>query len=178
MGTFENGSLENGWYKSNIPTEVVNYLCKVSIKINDDKVVNRDFLADLDIDYELIEQALLEMPSVFSFWMMLLSESEANINLLDRKIKFNRARIHIAILDAHDKKQEELRKQGLTIERMTQGTIKEIIETDEDLNRLEVRLILARKAHVKVRAVVDALRMKSDNLRSLAGFKRQEKQSH
>jgi len=51
-----------------------------------------------------------------------------------------------------------------------------VVESDKRLNKLETELLLANKHCGKMYFMVEAIRMKSDNLRSLAGFARAELQ--
>ena len=50
----------------------------------------------------------------------------------------------------------------------------EIVEADDKILELQTFLMLAQRSLGKLYGFVDAIRMKSEHLRSLAGFKRQE----
>ena len=53
--------------------------------------------------------------------------------------------------------------------------VKSIAEKDKELQKLDVKLALIQKHVGKMWHMVEALKLKAEVLRSLAGFKRQER---
>ena len=49
-----------------------------------------------------------------------------------------------------------------------------LLQSDQRIVDLESKLIIANRTLSKMFAIVDAIKMKSEHLRSLAGFKKQE----
>ena len=56
----------------------------------------------------------------------------------------------------------------------TKYVLDEIVEADDTMLALQSKLMIAERALSKLYGFVDSLKMKSEHLRSLAGFKRQE----
>jgi hypothetical protein len=120
--------------------------------------------ADLDIDYQIIQQQLEDTPSEFAYWCAIFSELKMQVNKLERTIKVRRGKLV-----------EKILKEAMDSSvRLTDKQVQAIIEADEELNKLEVKLMIAQKHTGKMGFMVEAIKMKSDNLRSLAGFARQE----
>lgn len=163
----------NNWFKDNIPTKISDIVCRISLQLSGENVMVDDFLAQLDINYENLEEELEISPSIYAYWVFVLAEAEAQLNIIERNIKYKRGLLYSAIVSEYDKKVADIKG----ADRVPQWQAKELVESDEDLNKEEMRLILARRNYIKIRAVVDSIKMKAEHLRSLAGFKRQEKYS-
>lgn len=157
------------WIKDNIDKDISNILCEIELIVIKDgkkvKLKTRDFRPDLDVDYDNLEAQLEEIPSQHAFWSLLLAEQESELSILERKNKFKRAQITEQILD-------EAKKNNVKLPRWEMD---ELLEAHSDVGIVEMKLILAKRNKLKLKAVVDSLKMKSESLRSLAGFKRQEK---
>ena len=80
----------------------------------------------------------------------------------------------IVDFDLLEEQLEEARESGISIRR---EDLKDMINADPLLIELEKDIIMDTRAEEKLRAVVRALQVKSEHLRSLAGFKREEKRS-
>jgi len=153
------------WFDEYVPEEVSNSsLFKFIVAISSDKKVEVDMLADLEVDYDIIQQQLEETPSELVYWGAMLSELKMQVSKLDRQIKARRGRLTEKIVYDAGKAQV----------RITDKQVQAIIEADKELHKLEVKLLLMNKHLGKMYFMVDAIRMKSDNIRSLAGFARIE----
>lgn len=130
----------------------------------DGSTYERDIRPDVAIDYDVLETQLQETPSIFCTWAMFLAEARKAVSVIERAIKNRRGQLTRELLDAAKKEGTKLRASDVEF----------LLEDDEEVQRLEAKLIGANKNLSKLFAIVDALRMKSENLRSLAGFKRQE----
>ena len=148
------------WYDDKIEKDISDTIIRLSVSLGKDKVVNRDFRADVAIDYDMLEKELEDMPARFSFWASVLAEQRAEVSKFDRMIKVRRAAIVHELLEGDAS--------------IPKWKVDDLIEVDPNLIKLETRLIIAKRTESKLFAIVDALRMKSEHLRSLAGFKRQE----
>lgn len=153
------------WFDDYIPSEVSNStLFKFMVEIGKDRKIEVDMRADLEIDYQIIQQQLEDAPSEFAYWAAIYSELKMNVAKLERQIKARRGeltdRAIKAAMDASIK--------------LTDKQIQAMIESDNGLNVLEAKLMLAQKHAGKMYFMVEAIRMKSDNIRSLAGFARNE----
>ena len=151
---------ENDWYDKNISPGIADAVVRLRVQFGKAGSVQRDFRPDVNINYDNLEHQLEEMPSIFSFWSSVLSEQRAETALIDRVITAKRAQIAREIIE---------KSEGIS-----KWKIDEIVEADEDLNKFMGKLIISKRKESKLYGIVDALKMKSDNLRSLAGFKRQE----
>ena len=152
------------WFDEYVPEEVANSsLFKFTVEIGDRKV-EIDMCADLEIDYNIIQDQLENAPSEFAYWAAMYSELKMSTGVLERRIKARRGKIVDRIL-----------KDAATAQvRLTDKQVQAVVEADEKLNILELRLLILNKHAGKMYFMVEALRIKSDNLRSLAGFARIE----
>ena len=144
--------------------ELEKIIFKIVIKLPDGSSVQRNFASDVKIDYEILEDQLADTPARFAFWASVLAEQKSTVAILERKISRRRAVLSKEFFDAAS-------KDGY---RVTKYMVDELIESDEAILRLQGKLIMEQKLMLKIQAIVDALKLKSEHLRSLAGFKRQE----
>lgn len=165
----------NKWFEENIPSKISDIICRISLQLDGENVMVADFLAQLDIDYDNLEEELEESPSVYAYWTFILSEAEAQLSIIERNVKYKRGLMYTAIFKEYDEQTQSLKGKGHSPDRIPQWQAKELVESDEEINKEEMRLILARRNYTKIKAIVDSIKMKAEHLRSLAGFKRQEK---
>lgn len=151
------------WFDDNLGEDIARQLIRVRIDVNG-TMVDRDVRPDVIIDYEVLEDQLVETPQAFLHWGFMLAEAKKNVASLERAIKMRRGQVTKDLLS-------EARKEGV---KLRGSDIQDLIETDEQLSSLEAKMILANRTLSKLFAVVDAIRMKSEHLRSLSGFKKQE----
>lgn len=124
--------------------------------------VSGNFYSDTTIDYEKLEQELVEAPSKFAFWSVLLAEQKYKVSVVEKQVTRRRAKVY------------ETMKNNDNGVKLTKYMMDELVAGDDEILELEGRLILERKIESKLWAAVEALKMKSEHLRSLAGFKKQE----
>lgn len=152
------------WFKENITEEVSgSTLFKFNIQIGQEKI-EVDMRTDLDVNYENIIYELEVAPSVFVYWASIYSELRMQVAKVERQVKARRGKLV-------DKVLKEASDNGV---RITDKQVQAIIESDEVLNQLEVKLMVMQKHTGKMYFMIEAIKMKSDNLRSLAGFARME----
>lgn len=157
------------WVQKNVAPEIAGYLFNIKITSLPQRigVFQRDSTTDLEIDYDQLEGQLEETPQIIAFYDLLLAEQKAVVATLEREEEVLRGVIAEAILkDARDNNYEVRR-----------SDLENLIEADDTLIRLAAKNILAVRNENRLKAIVNALNAKVDNLRSLAGFKRQEKQN-
>lgn len=147
-----------------LPDDILNStLFKFTIDIDDNKVCI-DLVANLGIDYNNIPDELENSPGQYMYWSAIYSELKMQSIILERKIKRYRGVVINRIIDEANKEKIKL----------TQKQTDAIVEADDKLNQLEVKYALIQKKVGKLYHMVEALKMKSDNIRSLAGFARAE----
>lgn len=128
--------------------------------------VERNVKSDVEIDYDQLEQQLQDTPTIYAFYSSLLAEAKLDVALKTRKARVRRARAMDELVEAARSQDRNLRRQDL----------EDLVEADDEYNKLSAELMLAEKAESKLFGVVSALRLKAEALRSLAGFKKQEMQ--
>lgn len=153
------------WFDENgIPEDIARQLIRIKVTTDENEVVEKDVRADVVIDYENLEKQLEETPASFAFYAMLLAEARKQVSTLERVIKVRKGQITKELLDMA--KAEDRKTRGADIE--------SLIAADSRVLELEIKLVAAERTMSKLYAVVDAVKMKSEHLRSLAGFKKQE----
>lgn len=155
------------WINENVNKDVADYLFTIKLVCLPKRigVFQRDVRPDLTISFEELEEQLEQTAEMLAFWDQLLAEQKAQVYKLQCKKNVLKGWIRRRML-------AEARDQGTTIR---SEDLKDIINADKDLVELEKELVTETRKEDKVKAVVQALRMKSEHLRSLAGFKKEEK---
>ena len=158
------GDTSNEWWTKNIDRDLSNAIVVFNLVLNG-KTVQRDWRGDADINYETLEDDLETMPSIFAFWSAVLSEARKRLRTIEFQITMKRARI----LDQIGKDM----KAGM---KLTKDDKDNIVTLDKGYQILVIKQIDMEGTVSKLFGIVDSLKMKADNLRSLAGFKRAELQ--
>lgn len=158
----------NDWFDSHIPEDVAKKIIRIKVAVGDNKTVERDFRPDLRIDYETLEEDLSTIPQQFAYWAMVYSEAKAEVAKLERIAKRRKAVVMDALI-------KEANKEGVT--RVSREVLKDLVEQDVELIRIDGKIILMNRTMGKLWNIVEAMRIKSEALRSLAGFKRQEQRN-
>ena len=156
------------WIRENIDPKIVEYLFLIKI----DNIPNyggyqRDTAEDLSIDFELLEQQLQDTPQMIAFWNALFAEQKIKVEVIERQIKILRGKIVKKILD-------DSRISGVE---MRSTELREVINADEELIKLDATLLKARRSEERLKNVVESLIRKFDALRSLSGFKKSEQRT-
>lgn len=153
------------WFDEYVPEEVANStLFRFDIQLPGGVKQQVDMRTDIEIDYDVIQDQLADSPSEFVYWAAIYSELKMQVAKLERQIKARRGKlVNKTLKEAQDAQV-----------RLTDKQVAAVIEADLELNRLEAKMMLANKHAGKMYFMIEAMRMKSDNLRSLAGFARIE----
>lgn len=148
------------WFEAYVPEEVTNSsIFKFSVKLNN-QTIDVNITADTSVDYDAIQTELEDIPSQFIFYAALYSELKQYVTVLERRIKVTRGRIVQTLMD-------EANKEGV---RITDKQLTTLVEADDNLNKLESVLSHYQKHTGKLYFMVEALKMKAECMRSLAGF--------
>lgn len=165
------------WVLANVPRELINSsLFKFNVKLQvierlDDnnkpvyKVITVDMLANVDIDYETLEENICDIPAQFAFWSAVYSEVRLGVAIAERKLKVRRAEATKAVL-------EESRTNNV---KLTVDQIKSIVESDALLTKAEISYSEIQMKAGKLYNMVEAIKMKAELARTLAGFKKLER---
>jgi len=152
-----------GWVAHNVPKELINAIYKIRVDLQNGKIIERNFSTDLTIDYEILEEQLAETPAAFALWSSVLAEQRFVVAKLERLIARRRAKVC--------NNAREVAEEGAKLHKYV---LDEIVEGDDEILKLQGQLMIANRSLSKLYGIVDAMKMKSEHLRSLAGFKRQE----
>jgi len=148
----------------NLDQDIKDVLFILRIKLPGGKSLKHDFSGDFTPEYERLEEQLEETPQMLAFFGSVLSEQKHTCNVLELKIARRRA---VVSEDARETAQQSNMK-------IAKYVLDEIADGDNELLKLQTELLVAQRTLGKLYYFVDSIRMKTDNLRSLAGFKRQE----
>lgn len=143
-----------------LPEDIKIALCTVKVRFmgKDRQFIIKD---ELSIDYDNIEKDMEEFPNKFHLWAMLYSEVKEQKGVIDKKVRIRKSKIYEEIVKNDGK---NLRRSDIT----------DIMESDKVLEELEAKMIIIDKQCQKLWFILESLRMKNDNMRSLSGFKKQE----
>jgi len=156
------------WAKDNIQPEVIDYLYNLRINLPERVgVFQRDIQPDIEIDYEMLEEQLQATPQMICFFNLLLAEQVAKVKMLERKAKAIRGKLIGSTLN-------DARVNGIETRRMD---MQDIANADPVVIQVEAEAIQQGKIQDKLEATADALVKKFEALRSLAGFKKEDKRS-
>jgi hypothetical protein len=148
------------WWETEVPEDIADVLIVLNVKINN-KNVTRDWRKDCHIDYDKLEDDLTYMPSIYSFWTSVLAEARKNLRINEMSMDIRKSRVLREIKPPEGVK-------------LTVSDKESIVKLDPELCQLTVTNIHLENIVQKLFGIVDSLKMKSESLRSLAGFKRAE----
>ena len=152
------------WLTENIDEAIAQYLFNVKVDNLPTGSYQRNIVPDIDINFDLLEQQLRETPEMIAFFNMLLVEQHMKVEITQRRIKAMRGKIIERMLNDARQQNVELRTTEM----------KEIINADKVLIKLDAQLIHDQHCEDKLKVTVETLMRKFDALRSLAGFKKEE----
>ena len=155
------------WALSNISEAISNsQVFKFKVKFPNGHEEEIDLLSDIDIDYDILETHLEEIPAQYMFWAAVYSELKSMVTISDLKVSRRRSILTKEIIERFKAKSIKLTDKQLT----------NLIDQDDKLAVLQVEVASAHKKAGKVYHMVEAIRLRSEHCRSLAGFKRQDKE--
>lgn len=155
------------WFEGKIDDDIFeSSLFQLNLVLPSGKQVLVHLANDIDIDYEQLETLLCEIPSQYVFWASLYSEIKMRVAVIETKI---RKRKKIVASATMAKAQVDKMK-------FTDKQLAVLLEGDSDLTKLDLELAIAQKQCGKLWHMIEAIKMRSEHCRSLAGFKRQDKE--
>ena len=129
------------------------------------KTITVDLLPDLDLDTAILEMQMESIPAQYAFWSAVYSELKLAVGVAERKLKIRRGK-------ATEEVNRRFTENGLKPPSAEQ--VKMIVEADDQLAAADMRLQEAQMQAGKLYHMLEALKMKAELSRSLAGFKRNE----
>jgi hypothetical protein len=158
------------WFEDTVEEEIIDYLFTLRLRVGTKsgvKVIERNVSPELVIDFELLEEQLATTPQMISFYNQLLADQSYLVEKLGRQIRTKEGQVWDSI-------SKDLRSQGLDV-RSTD--LKKLTSADPMLSEMEDRYFKEKRKETKLKSVIQDLIRKFDALRSLSGFKRDERRS-
>lgn len=137
------------------------------VKFNrEHRKVKVELLPDLDLDYDSLQDVMQDIPAQYAFYAMIYSEAKMKVAIEERRLKAIRG----SLIEGVQKRAAEEKV------RLTAEQVKAVVESERDIELADQRLQLAQMQCGKLYHMTEALKMKAELARSLAGFKRQEQE--
>jgi len=165
------------WISENLPTELaISTLFRFNVKLQvmeadaesgktRRKSVEVDILPDLDLNYEILEVQMQEIPAQYAFWAAVYSEVKLAVAVAERKLKARRGEVTNLV-------SKEYQANGMRTP--SADVVKLIVEADLQLNQAELAYQHAQMQAGKLYHMIEALKMKAEMARSLLSLKKQE----
>lgn len=154
------------WISKNVSPQIAEYLFNIKISLpGRHGLFQKDVRADLAIDFDDLEKQLENTPQMLAFFDLLLSEQKYKVATLKRKLTMKRASITQHINQTSRMSGNDLRRTDLV----------ELVEVDGEIKNLENQVIIEEYVESRLIVVVKSIINRSEILRSLAGFKKQER---
>ena len=175
MINIPNGPKIPDWISERLPPELATsslfrFKVKLQASVKDDNGISKrqeivvDMLPDLDLDYDMLEQQMYNIPSQYAFWAAVYSEVRLAVAVAERKLKARKGEITKLI-------QKEAASEGV---KLSVEQVKMIVESDTRLNEAEMAYQNAQMQAGKLYHTMEALKMKLELSRSLLGVKKKE----
>lgn len=166
------------WITENLPAELADstlfrfivQLQVVESRDEDGKQIHKklevDMLPDLDINYDILELQMASIPAQYAFWAAVYSELKMGVAIAERKLKARKGKVIERITT----------ECNLSKVRLTADQIKSIAEADSSLIEAELKYERAQMVCGKTYHMIEAIKLKAELARSLAGFKKKEQE--
>ena len=155
------------WVRSNISeTVATSQIFRFKVRFFNGHEEEVDLFGDIDIDYDLLEDHLETIPAQYMFWAAFYGELRSMVAIAEMKVDRRKASLTKQILQ--DFKDKAIK--------LTDKQLINLIAIDDNLAKFQVELASIQKKTGKVYHMVEAIRLRSEHCRSLAGFKRQDKE--
>lgn len=159
------------WFIENVPPEILeSTLCRFKIGfIDENNKEKHTHLVDIptfvEIDADNIEKHLRDTPAQYAFISEVYAEAKKQLSAIERSIKLRRSKIF----------KECYEKGGSEKVRLTVEQIKAIVESDEEVTRLEELGFNAESRVSKLFGLLKSVELKNNNIAQLAKMKVQER---
>lgn len=144
--------------------EIVEQLFQITVTPKSGNKITREFALDLHIDYDNIQQELIEAPAIYAFWSTVLANQRLVVDTLKQQVIAKSAKIQQQFMDA-------AKDGGIKV---VKYQLDGLVEADDSVVKLQMRLAVEEKRLSVLYGVIKGLEIKSNNLRSLAGFAKME----
>jgi hypothetical protein len=155
------------WFQEHIPLDLAtSNLFKFKVRLQNGTVCEVNLAQDIDINFEILEDQHERIPAQYIYWAAIYSELRCAVAQLELK---NKSRRHALVRRTI----EEFRVKGT---KLTDKQLNALVDGEPGLVKNEAELTIIQRNCGKVYHMVEAIRLRSEHSRSLAGFKRQEKE--
>lgn len=154
--------MSNKWWDSNIDKDISDIVVKLNATISG-KSINKNWTEDLSLNYEDIDTDMENVPSILAFWSAVLAEARREKGLIQIKLDIRRSKVLEGIKSAI--------QDGI---KLTVSDKDNLVNVDPEFIKLQKRFIDLDSTISKLFGIVDAIKIKADNLRSFAAMKRAE----
>lgn len=154
--------MKNKWWEGSVDTDISDVVVELNALLSGKKV-SKSWVDDLALNYENIDTDMENIPSVIAFWSAVLAEARKERSLIKMKMDIRRSKI----LEGT----KSLAKEGV---KLTVSDKENIVCVDPKYMQLHKQEINLEATVSKLFGIVDALKIKADNLRSFAAMKRAE----
>ena len=156
------------WFEEHVPAELAaSSLFHFNVRLQNGTICAVDLTQDIDINFEILEEQHEHIPAQYIYWAAIYSELRSAVAVLELKIRSKRRSIVRKVI-------EEFRNNNS--KPPTDKQTGAIVDGDPDLVKAEAELAILQRNCGKVYHMVKAIELRSEHSRSLAGFKRQEKE--
>jgi hypothetical protein len=161
------------WIEHNVPEELTSsslFRFDVTLQVADPedptkkKKITVDVLNDLEIEMEVLEEQMQDIPAQYMFWSSVYSELRLAVAVAERNLKVRRGKATQFV-------QKEASDNGVKI---SVEQLKVIVEQDKNLTDADLRLAKAQMVAGKIWHMLRAVEMKHEICRSLMGLKKAE----
>lgn len=163
----------SNWIESNVPQELIKsslFRFEVTLRVPDpdnpkkNKRITVDILSDLDVDMDILEEQMQNLPSQYAFWSAIYSELRVAVAVAERNLKVRKGR-------ATDEVVRRAKDAGTKV---TADQVRQIVEINPALVEADLKLANAHMIAGKIYHMLEAVKMKHEVCRSLIGIKKAE----
>jgi len=155
------------WFHEHVPLDLAtSNLFIFKIRLQNGTVCEVNLTQDIDINFEILEDQHERIPAQYIYWAAIYSELRSAVAVLELKIKSRRHSLVRRTLEEFKTKNTKL----------TDKQLNAIVDGEPGMVKNEAELTILQKNCGKVYHMVEAIRLRSEHSRSLAGFKRQERE--
>ena len=163
----------SNWIESNVPQELIKsslFRFDVTLRVPDpdnpgkNKKISVDILSDLDVDMDILEEQMQNLPSQYAYWSAIYSELRVAVAVAERNLKVRKGK-------ATDEVVSRAKEAGTKV---TADQVRQIVEINPALVEADLKLANAHMIAGKIYHMLEAVKMKHEVCRSLIGIKKAE----
>jgi len=154
--------MKNRWWEKNVDSDISDVIIELKATIGN-KTVNKNWVDDLSLNYENIDNDMENIPTILAFWSAVLAEARKQHSVIKMKMDIRKSKV----LDGT----KDLIKEGV---KLTVNDKENMVSVDPKYVSLHTQEIELGATISKLFGIVDAIKIKADNLRSFAAMKRAE----